>query len=286
MECNSKRKRDRKGKTVDTKASSKRKVVDALTTTEANDQDEKPPQQQSRKPVKISSRAAAEKLRQASQEPGCHDSNPLLVITSACSGDGNSSGLASCLRLLDSSADKNQVRVVVDHLPWDETSLAEIAAAALGFRSAEVLFKERTCDVLLITSGLRVHDFFLRPKGKLDQYADAETWLSSLQLLWDFTEHVFLAKVRSAHSKDSGFFDYEAISLFAGVARNPADMIHHSLEESPPLTEADLKWLETSEDKKSEVKKGRSERKKLLRKRMKLEWGIESLSGLYSSKCL
>lgn len=201
--------------------------------------------------VIISSQDAADRIRQASSQ------RPLLVITSDASGDGACSGLAAVLRCIYAGGDA--VLPVLGRLPWDDSVPAEIAAASLGLDAAVTLLQTQqmplTCDVLLVSDCNAVLSFYTG-NGKSSNFADSETWIASMRSVLDSSSNdaqhqrrVMMTRVRSNHTKYSGYFDHEAADLLSAMARDPeaAAVNHDVVQNVPPFhDDKDIQWLAES----------------------------------------
>lgn len=206
-------------------------------------------------PTRISSRQAAEIIENRSA--------PLIVLVSDASGGGDCSGIAAILRRTSpgSSASSDHARIVLGRFPWDESSASESGAVALGLK---VLLEEEDLDeyaVLVISDCETALDFYdLASEYKLrDELVDGPGWVNAMEYVCLRAKRgVFLAKVKSAHGKESGFFDHEAADLLSVKARDPGVHEKHRSEWRggvPPLDRASLVWLQESESAASQRKK-------------------------------
>ena len=221
----------------------------------------------------ITSAEAATKIRAATS-----NEKKLVVVTGDSSGNGRCSGLAAFVRTISGNGDDDTLRVAIGSLQYDESSVAEIAAVALGARAAmREVGENDVSDVLFLCDCISSVVSFYQPnkKSSIRSVVGADEWVQNMNDLLDAcsTSSVCLAWVRSTHSKYSGFFDHEAADLVSAAARSEQFRNEYrdelsSSELAPALTDSDLQWLESSAEKKKKSG-GSGKRKDKCRSRLK-----------------
>lgn len=197
---------------------------------------------------------------------------------------------------------------------------SEIHSTILGMKSAfeNIPIRDRQ-HILIITDSSSSISFFSHEKfhhrKKQAQYQHEYKILQNLlqdQENRDTSSFIYIAKVKSAHRKENGFFDHEVCDILSkdAVRKPNKDSLFQNCDPilAPVLGEADLNYLEfsssfepglplssTQENKLSpkdwpikqtrvQINKANSERLQRCNKRMKQELGINDLSSSVTNK--